>query len=216
MTAKVRGSRNVRTIEQRTYNSRKRKRKKRRIKPWVVFCMILAVFLCAAVWLSGYPHHDYTGLQIAYNRTAMRRSTWSINYIVIHDTANPNAGADARQHFAFFNSGDQESSADFFVDSQEALQVNDYYRYYTWHCGDGGAEAKIKNRNSIGIEICVNSDGDYSAAVQRAAVLTRQLMQELHIDIDHVVRHRDASGKDCPGSMSEADWLNFKAMVLEA
>lgn len=182
---------------------------------------VLALVLILAAGALGLPRllelltpaPAYDGLQIGYNRTPCRRSARSIRYIVIHDTANPSPGADARRHYAFFNSGNQDSSADFFVDSGGALQVNDYYRYYTWHCGDGGPRAAIRNDNSVGVEICINRDGDYARAKAEAAALTRRLMKELHIDKAHVVRHMDASGKQCPGTMSQADWEAFLASL---
>lgn len=153
--------------------------------------------------------------QIAYNRT--KRSQKPV-YIVIHDTGNTGKGADANAHFNHFNGGDRGSSADFFVDDTQALQVNDYNTYYTWHCGDGKGKYGITNGNSVGVEMCINSDGNYSAAFQNTVELTKQLMSELGIDADHVVRHYDASRKNCPASMSGngwALWRKFKNMITE-
>ena len=196
------------------YRARKARRKSKKL---LIGLALMAAVIAAALLflhlLNSPPRTAYTGLQISYNCTRMDRGKRSIKYIVIHDTANTKKGADADRHYQFFNSGNQSSSADFFVDSGKALQVNDYYHYYTWHCGDGGKSAKIKNRNSIGVEICINSDGNYEKAVQNAAALTSRLMKELQIDLDHVVRHLDASGKQCPGTMTEADWQNFKASL---
>ena len=67
---------------------------------------------------------------------------------MIHDTGNPGKGANANAHFTYFNGGDRQSSADFFVDSTQVLQVNDYNTYYTWHCGDGKGKNGITNSNS--------------------------------------------------------------------
>ncbi|MCH5186369.1 MAG: N-acetylmuramoyl-L-alanine amidase [Oscillospiraceae bacterium] len=156
----------------------------------------------------------YRLMQIGYNVTPLERSAGDINYIVIHDTGNTRESADAVNHYNFFNSGNQKASADFFTDSNGIIQVNDYYKYYTWHCGDGGEDAKIKNKNSISIEICINRDGDYDTAVNNAVILTRILMKELDIDINHVVRHHDASGKDCPVTMNNKDWKYFKDSVM--
>lgn len=149
-------------------------------------------------------------LQIAYNRTERTRK---IEYIVIHDTGNTAAGANARAHFNYFNSGDRQSSADFFVDDREALQVNDYTRYYTWHCGDGYGKYGITNQNSVSIELCINSDGDYDTAFERMAKLTARLMGELGIDISHVVRHYDASRKNCPRTMNGGTWEKWYAFL---
>lgn len=145
--------------------------------------------------------------QIAFNRSVR---TDKIKYIVIHDTGNKSLGANAESHYRYFNGGNRNSSADFFVDDTQALQVNDYNKYYTWHCGDGNGKYGITNNNSIGIEICVNSDSNYNVAFNRAVELTKRLMGELGIPIDRVVRHYDASRKNCPASMSGDNWALWK------
>lgn len=142
--------------------------------------------------------------QIAYNRTPR---TQKPVYIVIHDTGNTDKGANANAHFNYFNGGNRNASADFFVDDTQILQVNDYNKFYTWHCGDGKGKYGITNRNSVGIEICVNSDGNYDAAFHNAIGLTKHLMKELNIPLVRVIRHYDASRKNCPASMSKNGWV---------
>lgn len=149
--------------------------------------------------------------QIKYNRS--NRGGTPIKYIVVHDTGNPSRGANATAHYNYFNGGDRSSSADFFVDDTQVLCVNDYYKFYTWHCGDGHGKYGITNRNSVGIEFCINVDSDRDKTLARTAQLVRELMQELDIPIDRVVRHYDASRKNCPQSMSGngwAQWYKFK------
>lgn len=149
--------------------------------------------------------------QIKYNRS--NRGGTPIRYIVVHDTGNPSRGANATAHYNYFNGGDRSSSADFFVDDTQVLCVNDYYKFYTWHCGDGRGKYGITNRNSVGIEFCINVDSDRDKTLARTAQLVRELMQELNIPIDRVVRHYDASRKNCPQSMSGngwAQWYKFK------
>ena len=151
--------------------------------------------------------------QIAFNHTLR---TQKPQYIVIHDTGNTRAGANAESHYNYFNSADRQASADFFVDDKQVLQINDYAKYYSWHCGDGSGKYGITNSNSIGIEICVNSDGNYEKAFANAVGLTRHLMGELGIPADRVVRHYDASRKNCPASMAAnnwARWSEFKAQL---
>lgn len=153
--------------------------------------------------------------QIAYNRVAR---TSAIKYIVIHDTANKSKGADADAHFKYFNGGNRNSSADFFVDDKKILQVNNYKKYYTWQVGDGKGKYGITNQNSIGVEICINADGDYDKAFLNAVELTKHLMKELGIPAERVVRHYDASRKNCPASMSAnswAKWKEFKDKIME-
>ena len=149
--------------------------------------------------------------QIKYN--CSNRGGIPIRYIVVHDTGNPSRGANATAHYNYFNGGDRSSSADFFADDTQVLCVNDYYKFYTWHCGDGHGKYGITNRNSVGIEFCINVDSDRNKTLERTAQLVRELMQELNIPIDRVVRHYDASRKNCPQSMSGngwAQWYEFK------
>lgn len=153
-------------------------------------------------------------MQIAYNKT---NRTEKPKYIVIHDTGNKSKGANAMAHYNYFNGANRGSSADFFVDDKEALQVNDYNKYYTWHCGDGKGKYGITNANSVGVEICINSDGNYDKAVKNAVIAVKQIMKELNIPFENVVRHYDASRKNCPASMSANNWKswqNFKEMLL--
>ena len=154
--------------------------------------------------------------QIAYNHS--NRGNTKIKYIVIHDTGNTSVGANATSHYNYFNGGDRSSSADFFIDDSQILCVNDYRKYYTWHCGDGKGKYGITNANSIGVEICINSDGNRQKAIDKTLVLVRELMKELNIPIDMVVRHYDASRKNCPGSMSKnnwAEWYEFKKRIQD-
>lgn len=73
------------------------------------------------------------------------------------------------------------------------------------------------NTNSIGIEICVNSDGNFGKAVENAAALTRQIMADEGISIGNVVQHNHWSGKNCPTNLRNGskgvNWADFKKMV---
>ena len=153
--------------------------------------------------------------QIAFNRS---KRAEPIKYIVIHTTGNKNVGANAQAHFNYWNSGNVGQSADYAVDDTTIYKLNDYNLYYTWHCGDGKGKYGITNSNSIGIEICVNSDGDFNAAVDNAVVLVKELMRSLKIDLNHVVRHYDASRKNCPADLAGNNWSawhDFKRRLAE-
>uniref|UniRef100_UPI00262EE36B peptidoglycan recognition protein family protein n=1 Tax=Dysosmobacter sp. TaxID=2591382 RepID=UPI00262EE36B len=65
-----------------------------------------------------------------------------------------------------------------------------------YHAGDGGSGPG--NAKSIGIEICVNVDGDFGQAKANAAALVRLLMQRHGIPLANVVQHNHWNGKDCP------------------
>ena len=152
---------------------------------------------------------------IKYNYS--NRNGRKIEYIVVHDTGNTGKGADVNAHFNFFNGADRQSSADYFVDDHSIGQFVEDWNY-SWHCGDGKGRYGITNSNSIGIEICINSDGDYVQAVKNTAELVRFLMNKYNIDINHVVRHYDASRKSCPNQIIRGvdgiTWDNFKQMVM--
>lgn len=141
-----------------------------------------------------------------------------IKYIVVHDTGNKDKGANVDSHYNYFNGSDRQSSADFFVDSNKIGQFNpDINNCYTWHCGDGHGEYGITNANSIGVECCINSDGNYDQAVKNTIELVQYLMKTFNIDIGHVVRHYDASRKNCPAVMSAnnwAKWTEFKNRLI--
>lgn len=154
--------------------------------------------------------------QMAYNYS-IRKS--AIEYIVVHDTGNTAAGSNASAHYNYFNGDDRESSADIFVDDHFAWYVNDYTKYYSWHCGDGHGAYGITNGNSVGVEMCINIDGDYETAMRNTVEVVRSLMKELNIPFERVVRHYDASRKDCPASMSYNNWerwRTFLAMLQES
>lgn len=132
-----------------------------------------------------------------------------IKYIVIHDTGNTAPYAGALTHKKYFLTTGRKASADFVVDDQRIIQLNDYRAYATWHCGDGKGRHGITNQNSIGIEMCVDSTGDIGITTNNTLLLTLHLMQELSIPIDRVVRHYDASRKICPAHMQADKWRKW-------
>jgi N-acetylmuramoyl-L-alanine amidase CwlA len=152
---------------------------------------------------------------IGYNRSI--RGSQPI-YIVIHDTGD--AGATAQNEHDYFSGGDRGASADFFVDSNNVIQIIDTDNYYSWNCGDGKGKYGITNSNSLGIEMCLEKNGSPSdETVQNTVELTRYLMSYYGIGIDNVVRHYDASRKSCPGSFMAskwAKWNDFKNKVANS
>ena len=140
---------------------------------------------------------------IKYNFSS--RGGEKIKYIVIHDTANTSKGAGADNHFLFFNGADRQSSAHYFVDDKQILRVvKDSDK--SWHCGDGRGLNGITNENSIGVEMCINSDGDFNKTYLNALKLTKYLMKKYNIPLENVVRHYDASRKICPNIWKENNW----------
>lgn len=83
-----------------------------------------------------------------------------------------------------------------------------------WHVGDNKTYSDIKNTNSIGIELCVNSDGDYMQARQYTIDLTIAIMNKLNMNINQLKKHQDASGKYDPIIMLNNNlWDDFVSQV---
>lgn len=117
-------------------------------------------------------------------------------YITVHNTANANKGANAEMHSRYLlnGAGGRTASWHFTVDDKEIYQhlpLNES----GWHAGDGNGAG---NRQSIGIEICENSDGNFEQAVKNAQWLIKKLMRDYNIPKANVVPHMKWSGKNCP------------------
>lgn len=99
--------------------------------------------------------------QLIHYNYSSRKNT-PIAYIVVHDTGNPDPGADAMAHYRYFSGGNRKASAHYFVDDGGVVQIIED-AYAAWHCGDGRGKHGITNRNSIGVEICINRGIDRRA-----------------------------------------------------
>ena len=137
-----------------------------------------------------------------------------ILYVVIHETDNVNEGADAEAHnnFIHTNGASNELSWHYTVDDHEIwhhLPDNET----AFHAGDH-MEDKGGNKNGIGVEMCVNADGDYEKTLQNAQLLATQLLYEYDLDIDALKKHQDFSGKICPSKLINAGrWDEFVQKV---
>lgn len=140
-----------------------------------------------------------------------------ISYIVIHDTGNTNKGANAKNHKNYMNTNTRGASAHYFVDDKEVVQfVGDSLS--AGAVGDGKGRYGITNSNSLSIEMCINSDGDFSKTYKNTVELTKNLMKKFNIPLDRVVRHYDASRKNCPSSWNHnnwAKWYEFKKDIAK-
>ena len=136
-------------------------------------------------------------------------------YITIHDTANPGKGADAAAHAAYV-----KGSAAASIPSSWHFTVDDKVIYQHlpltengWHCGDGTNGPG--NRQSIGIEICENKDGNRAQAEANAAWLTAKLLRDYGLKIGAVKQHYDWSKKNCPNVLRgrKNGWSGFLKAV---
>lgn len=139
--------------------------------------------------------------------------TQPVEYIVVHYTAN--TGDTAQNNLDYFARTKTGTSAHYFVDENEVCQsVQD--TDVAWHCGSKNPRHPYcRNANSIGIEMC-NSVGSVPEAVRaRTAAFVRQKMKEYGLDVNHVLRHYDVTGKRCPAPWVDnpAEWMEFKKML---
>jgi len=169
-----------------------------------------------------------------YNRPG--RKLKALRGIIIHWTANTNRGANALANRNYFNTtpfirdarGNKVyASAHYLVDDRTILQClpDDEVGFHVgakWHRYKADAFRLMRvaqplipssdspNNYTIGIEMCVNADGDFDRMRANTIDLTRHLMQKYQIGRRDVLRHYDITGKDCPRMMLEqAIWSQF-------
>lgn len=147
--------------------------------------------------------------RVTYNGTNSKK------YIVIHETANTRAGANANAHARLQASGNSRAASwHYQVDDKEIVQsFSDNAR--CWHSGN-----RYYNENGIGIEICVNEDSDFKKAVDNAAKLVNYLMNKYNIPSSNVIQHHTTSGKNCPRFLRSGEkgvtWNDFKAKLTKS
>ena len=131
-------------------------------------------------------------------------------YVVIHETDNWSKGANAKAHATAMKNGNLAGTVHYYVDSTSIYQTLDH-KDGAYAVGDGGGRYGITNRNSINIEICVNPEGDYYKAVDKAEQLAASLLKQYGWGTDRLKRHYDASRKHCPRRIQdEGLWPEFK------
>lgn len=163
------------------------------------------------------------------------RGSYPIEWIVVHYLGVPNADNPYLYDHGFGGHYNVTRAGKIYKAADPRTAV-------VWHCGGGiqgegpGAHKYYKiceNWNSIGVECGVNADttlkqlpGDsplwwFTEETQEAAAwLVAQLMKEYGIDLDHVIRHYDVTGKTCPNPYvlnnkrkTSWTWEQFKARV---
>lgn len=155
-----------------------------------------------------------------------KRALSGIKYIVIHYTGND--GDTDEANAKYFKTANRKASAHYFIDDNSiTCSVKD--EYTAWSVGGGlkdqGSPYKDKgakyykivtNSNSLSFELCdTTKDGknNLSKATRDNAIKFIALkMKQYNIDINHVVRHFDVTGKLCPYYfvVDENDWNVFK------
>lgn len=137
-----------------------------------------------------------------------------IQYIVLHYTGNSSDSALGNANY--FNTCNRGASAHYFVDDNNIYQVVED-NHSSWAVGDGKGRYGITNANSINIEMCTSGNYIVSNKTEENTMeLVKYLMDKYDIDINHVVRHYDASRKLCPNWSNNnwERWTNFKSKLV--
>ncbi|WP_243348682.1 N-acetylmuramoyl-L-alanine amidase [Parabacteroides sp. FAFU027] len=167
-------------------------------------------------------------LLTGYNRPG--KNLKKLNGIVVHWTANMSKGANAEMHYRYFNRPKPSTnvvygSAHYVVDDKTILHLipDDEEAY---HVGAKSYEPLIysqlgvphgdsPNYYTIGIEMCVNSDGNIYKTRENTIELIRYLCDKYHLERKDIYRHYDITGKDCPYMMLDNGiWGQFLNAVF--
>jgi uncharacterized protein YgiM (DUF1202 family) len=157
------------------------------------------------------------------NRPALRSNFYKLRKIkgvVIHWTANPFKGANAKANRNYFNRGERFASAHYCVDDKVILQClpddelgfhvgAKTYRPSGQKMIEGGLNP---NYFTIGIEMCINHDSDWTKVYQNTLELTHHLLKKHKLTTNDLYRHFDITGKDCPKMMlTKPEWDAYVA-----
>lgn len=172
--------------------------------------------------ISNKVIHDITAANLSQVQAS--RGNNPIQWIVIHYLGVANAdnpylyGGGFGGHYNIQRNGEIYKAAD----PKTAV---------VWHCG-GGLQGSgghqyhgiCTNYNSIGIEngVCYDGTWYFTTETQESLIfLVSKLMDEYGIDINHVIRHYDVTGKNCPAPYVENNgyktnwtWNQFKTNLI--
>lgn len=134
-----------------------------------------------------------------------------IEYLVIHETDNKEKGADAKNHSEYLLSDNGISTSwHYTVDNKEI------YHHIPDNEIANHAGTYEGNKSGVGIELCVNKDGDFEKTFDNAAKLVAYLLNQYHLGLEDIKMHHDFSGKDCPHTIIRDDRMReFKEKVKE-
>jgi N-acetylmuramoyl-L-alanine amidase CwlA len=157
----------------------------------------------------------YTGYQLSNDQ--------NIVWIVVHETGIATLGAYATN---FSNTqinrslngfgGDATASWHYTVDGHQIVQ-NFEDNQHLYHAGDGAESIFYGgNANGIGIEMCMNADGNAETAMRNNAKLIAMLLHKYNLTLANVKQHFDFSNyqKNCPQNIRKNHrWYEFLGYI---
>lgn len=134
--------------------------------------------------------------------------------VTIHNTGNADVGADAARHHQYLQNRYDKSGVygfHYVVDDHATLcciPIDEIAE----HTG-----SRRGNDTTVGIEICMNADGDLKKATNRAALLCAEILKAYgHMQAvwkKNVFQHNDWSGKNCPEMLRAGKPYSFEDFV---
>lgn len=201
---------------------KKRKSKFRRIILIVAACFLLLIFgkliigHLTSMWQKNRVEEanapDWVDVQIipidGDSRTGEKLR--GIKDIVIHYVGNP--GTTAQQNHDYYGNPDSEVSSHFIVGlNGEIIQCVPL--------NEKSAASNWRNIDTVSIEVChPDSTGEFTEQTYASLVkLTAWLSELCNLDTNHIIRHYDITGKNCPLYFVEHQdkWEQFKEDVNE-
>ena len=186
---------------------------------------ILLIELAVVVVLGLFVYHIYKPVDYVEKAGILERPEWidvqyidegnpsrsgllldGVHDIVIHYVGNP--GTTAQQNRDFYNQEDSDVCSHFLIGMDgEIIQCVPL--------NERSAASNHRNHDTISIEVCHPDDtGKFTdASYESLLKLTRWLMKEFNLKKDHVIRHYDVTGKECPRYFvtHEDAWEQFKS-----
>jgi len=150
---------------------------------------------------------EYKDMWITNNRP---NRAIDLKGIVIHWTANTDKGANAIANRNYFqNHPNIQASAHYIVDDNYIVRCIPEIEV-AWHAGGTNytnlAKTKFNSKPNnylIGIEMCVNSDGNWDKTYQNTVILVADILKRHDLSVYNIYRHHDITGKDCPRMMTK-------------
>lgn len=145
-----------------------------------------------------------------------------VKKITIHETGNPDDGADAEMHAKLLanNPNWGQASWHFTVDDLEAI-LHIPLTEVAWHAGDDTGPG---NWESLGLEGCVNADGNFWVMRRNLAGLAAHLCRSHALGAGDIVQHHHwarvghlPTHKHCPERMrGQGLWPSFVELAARA
>ena len=140
-------------------------------------------------------------------------------WIVVHDTGLSTVGVNAErlaqnQWNSAYIGAERDASWTYTVDDFGIYQS--YEDTVTlWHATDGRSQGG-GNLNGIGIEMCVNADGNFEACFLNDARLIGHLLKEYNLGMLNMKQHFDFYiQKNCPQKIRDNDrWFEFLSVCI--